>query len=77
MGIAHRGEHPADPQLAFNSATWSTAKPEDAMRQLVEIGYGAVELGVHPQALPPSALTSARATVLRQAMPGSGLRHSI
>jgi sugar phosphate isomerase/epimerase len=74
VSMAQRGEHPTQAQLAFNSATWSTTKPEDAMRQLAEIGYGAVELGAHPQALPPSALTSARATALRQTAGDAGLR---
>lgn len=48
--------------------------PEHVMRHLAEIGYGAVELGAHPQALPPSGLTSARAAALRQAADDTGLQ---
>jgi sugar phosphate isomerase/epimerase len=73
MRKAHPGDPPSHPQLVFNSAAWWTAKPEDAVRHLAEIGYGAVELGAHPQALPPSGLTSARAAALRQAAEGAGL----
>jgi sugar phosphate isomerase/epimerase len=74
MHMAHRGDHPFHPQLAFNSAAWRTAKPEDVLRHLAEIGYGAVELGAHPQALPPSGLTSIRAAALQQAACDAGIK---
>ena len=73
MRKALPADHLSHSQLAFNSAAWWTARPEDAVRHLAEIGYSAIELGAHPQALPPSGLTSARAAAVRQAADDAGL----
>ena len=67
-------KHPSHDHLAFNTIAWWSAKTEDVMRELARIGYGAVELAAHPQALPPSGLTPSRAAALRRMASKVGLK---